>query len=87
MKFKIGQEVFILPSAVEFSIPSSYIGLKGVIVGYMPYLCDNLTHIWKLKLNITAYTTSLFLYWWVRPQDIRLCYKDKQLLFNFMNEK
>ena len=79
MIYKVGDKVIILSSAYNYGVPFCVLGQKGIIIKPIYSLYNgNFISTWYVRILNTNK------YWCVRPQDIRLCRKDKQLLFSFM---
>ena len=74
MKFKIGDKVRILPSAVDIGVRESEVGTIQTVIKIIDPMTIDIT-------NSSGNDKS----WWVEPDQIELAIvKGQQLLFNFM---
>jgi len=80
MKFKVGDRVKTLPSAVDIGVFKSDIGKTGVIID-----CNFLDMYIRVDMDSVCKEAGCKKEWAVRPDDIELAVMiGQQLLFSFM---
>ncbi len=76
MKFKVGDKVKILPSAVDINVAGSEIGEIGIVV-----------YVYAEEEYSIKTASGYYEEWWVRARDIApAIIKGQQLLFDFMQQ-